>query len=121
MKSVWMAEPAKLEIREIPVPEISPEEVLLKVEYAGICGSDLHIYHNTHSFRFPPVIVGHEVAGTIVKVGSHVERLKVGDRVAVLPCTPAAPASGSKKICRPTARNAICRGRTPGSAPVWSI
>lgn len=85
MKSVWMAEPAKLEIREIPVPEISPEEVLLKVEYAGICGSDLHIYHNTHSFRFPPVIVGHEVAGTIVKVGSHVERLKVGDRVAVLP------------------------------------
>ena len=36
MKSVWMAEPAKLEIREIPVPEISPDEVLLKVEYAGI-------------------------------------------------------------------------------------
>ena len=85
MKSVWMAEPAKLEVREIPVPEISPEEVLLKIEYAGICGSDLHIYHNTHSFRFPPVIVGHEVAGTIVKVGAHVERLKVGDRVAVLP------------------------------------
>ena len=82
MKSVWMAEPAKLEVREIPVPEISPEEVLLKIEYAGICGSDLHIYHNTHSFRFPPVIVGHEVAGTIVKVGAHVERLKVGDRVA---------------------------------------
>lgn len=53
MKSVWMAEPAKLEVREIPVPEISPEEVLLKIEYAGICGSDLHIYHNTHSFRFP--------------------------------------------------------------------
>ena len=95
---------------------------VLKVEYAGICGSDLHIYHNTHSFRFPPVIVGHEVAGTIVKVGSHVERLKVGDRVAVLPMH----TCGTCEWCRkrsagPTARNAICRGRTPGSAPVWSI
>lgn len=85
MRSVWMAEPAKLEIRDIPVPEISDQEVLLKIEYAGICGSDLHIYNNAHSFRFPPVIVGHEVAGTVVKAGAGVKRLKIGDRVAVLP------------------------------------
>lgn len=85
MKSVWMAEPAKLEVRDIPVPELAEGEVLLKIEYAGICGSDMHIYHNSHSFRIPPVIVGHEIAGTVVKLGPNAERLKVGDRVAVLP------------------------------------
>ncbi len=85
MKSVWMAKPAELEIRDIPIPEITDEEVLVKIEYAGICGSDMHIYNNVHSFRFPPVIVGHEVAGTVVKAGEKVNRLKVGDRVTVLP------------------------------------
>lgn len=85
MRSVWMAEPAKLEVRDIPVPELAEGEVLLKVEYAGICGSDMHIYHNSHSFRFPPVVVCHEMAGTVAKLGPGVDRLKVGDRVAVLP------------------------------------
>ena len=80
-----MAEPRKLEIRDIEIPEISEEEVLLKIEYAGICGSDMHIYNGVHSFRFPPVIVGHEVAGTVVKTGAKATRLKIGDRVAVLP------------------------------------
>lgn len=85
MRSVWMMEKAKLEIRDIPVPEITEKEVLVRVKYAGICGSDMHIYHNVHSFRFPPVIVGHEIAGTVVKAGAGVSRLKEGDRVAVLP------------------------------------
>lgn len=85
MKSVWMAAPAKLEIRDIPIPEIREQDVLIKVEYCGICGSDLHIYHNAHSFRIPPVIVGHEIAGTVVKLGAKVTNLKLGDRVAVLP------------------------------------
>lgn len=85
MKSLWMAAPGRLEIREIPVPEIAPDEVLVRVEYAGICGSDLHIYHNTHSFRFPPVIVGHEAAGTVVSRGAAVTSPAVGERVAVLP------------------------------------
>lgn len=113
MKSVWMAEPAKLEIRDIPVPEISEQEVLLKIEYAGICGSDLHIYNNAHSFRFPPVIVGHEVAGTIVKIGSKVDRLKVGDRVSVLPMN----TCGTCKWCQKDLP-AHCKARyMPGQEP----
>ncbi len=82
MRSVWMMEKAKLEIRDVPVPEITDGEVLIKVEYAGICGSDMHIYNDVHSFRFPPVIVGHEIAGTVVKAGAGTSRIKVGGLAA---------------------------------------
>ena len=80
----------KMIIKEIPVPEIGKKEVLVSLEYVGICGSDVHYFHNgcCGSYKVDlseDYMLGHECAGTIVKVGEEVERLKVGDRVALEP------------------------------------
>ncbi|MDD6413377.1 MAG: NAD(P)-dependent alcohol dehydrogenase [Blautia sp.] len=77
-------------MKEIPVPEIGKKEVLVSLEYVGICGSDVHYFHNgcCGSYKVDlseDYMLGHECAGTIVKVGEEVERLKVGDRVALEP------------------------------------
>lgn len=80
-----------MELREIPIPEIGEEDVLLKVQAVGVCGSDLHQYHGKHSWRVNyPVVLGHEFAGVVVKAGGRVSGFKEGDRVtsetaAVLP------------------------------------
>ena len=80
----------KMIIKEIPVPEIGKKEVLVSLEYVGICGSDVHYFHNgcCGSYKVDlseDYMLGHECAGTIVKVGEEVEKLKVGDRVALEP------------------------------------
>ncbi len=72
--------------REIPKP--ADNEVLVKLEYVGICGSDLHYYESGAIGDFvvePPFVLGHEPGGTVVEVGSKVTHLKVGDRVALEP------------------------------------
>ena len=70
------------EVREVPVPEIGPDDVLVKVAYIGICGSDPHMHHNKVSYKVNvPLILGHEFAGAIDKVGANVKGWKVGDRV----------------------------------------
>ena len=75
-----------LEMREVPSPSPSPEEVLVKVQAASICGTDLHI-HNwddwASSRMKPPVIIGHEVCGEVVECGSLVDSPKVGDIVSL--------------------------------------
>lgn len=74
--------PGCVEIREMPEPEITPDQVLLKVRAVGICGSDLEMYHHLISFPVnPPVILGHEFSGTVVEVGADVRDFKPGDRV----------------------------------------
>ncbi len=73
-------------LEEMPVPEISSGEVLLKIEASGICGSDVMEWYRIHRV---PLVLGHEVAGTIVRVGDGVKQYKVGDRIAVshhVPC-----------------------------------
>lgn len=76
-------------INEIPVPEITPDQVLIRVEYVGICGSDVHYFHDGRCGTFvvgeEPFMLGHECAGTIVEVGSEVKNLVTGDRVCVEP------------------------------------
>lgn len=76
-------------INEIPVPEITSDQVLIRVEYVGICGSDVHYFHDGRCGTFivgkEPFMLGHECAGTIVKVGSEVKNLIAGDRVCVEP------------------------------------
>jgi len=68
-------------IREVPVPEPAPDELLIQIKYCGICGTDLHIYADEFP-NDPPVIVGHEYCGTVVQVGSAVaEDWAVGERV----------------------------------------
>ena len=72
-----------VEIRDIPTPEIGPDDVLLEVANVGVCGSDLHQWTADHSWPVNyPVVLGHEFAGRISQVGSNVQGWKVGDRVA---------------------------------------
>ena len=102
-----------VELKDIPIPEILDSEVLIKVETCGICGTDLHIYHDQFPY-YPPVVLGHEFAGTIYRVGADVEDWKEGDRVVGEPHT---QACGKCRLCR-TGNPQICLDkRSPG----WGI
>ncbi len=78
-------EPGALELRDVPAPTPAADEVLLRVVSASICGSDIHIaaWHPMARWTRPPVILGHEFAGTIERVGSAVRSFAVGEQVAV--------------------------------------
>lgn len=65
---------------DIPIPEIRPGHVLIDVKAAGVCGTDIHIYHGEYDSN-PPVIMGHEVAGVVAEIGDGVTNCQVGDRV----------------------------------------
>lgn len=66
--------------KDIPVPQPSADDVLIKIAYGGICGTDVHIYHDTYADA-PPFVVGHEFSGVIMKVGANVKGFSVGERV----------------------------------------
>lgn len=69
-----------IEVRDIPEPSVPPGHVKIRVAATGICGTDLHIYHD--EFRsYPPVVLGHEIAGEVAEIGEGVERVRPGDRV----------------------------------------
>ena len=88
MKTAVMTDLKKIEIQERTIPVPAENEVLVKVEYVGICGSDLHYFEFGRIGDFvvkPPFVLGHEAGGTVVEVGSNVKNLKVGDRVAMEP------------------------------------
>lgn len=72
---------------EIPVPEVKPGKVLIKVKYTGICGSDLPRV-NGNGCHFYPNVLGHEFSGTVERVGEGVTSVKPGDRVAGVPLVP---------------------------------
>ena len=69
-----------LELLEREMPSPKSGEVLIRISYSGICGTDIHIYHDEFAY-YPPVILGHEFSGEIVEVGSGVSGFRVGDRV----------------------------------------
>jgi len=80
----YAKEDGNTEIRKMPKPVPSSGEVLVQVKYAGICGSDLHVYHDNVSYKMDyPLILGHEFAGIIESVTPGVKNFKVGDRVTV--------------------------------------
>ena len=88
MKTAVMTGISQVEIQERPIPVPADNEVLVKVEYVGICGSDLHYYESGRIGDFvvePPFVLGHEAGGTVVETGAGVTDLKVGDRVALEP------------------------------------
>jgi len=62
--------PRQMPLCVVPIPEIKPDEVLIKVAYSGICGSELSGYLGTNSLRKPPLIMGHEFSGTIEQIGA---------------------------------------------------
>ena len=73
---------------ERPIPQAKEDEVLVKLEYVGICGSDMHYYEMGRIGDYivePPFVLGHEPGGTVVEVGKNVTHLKPGDRVALEP------------------------------------
>jgi len=81
MKSLLLSEYNHLEIADMPQPAVGPEEVLVRVEACGICGSDVHGYDGSSGRRIPPIVMGHEAAGTVAAVGSAVRGYAEGDRV----------------------------------------
>ncbi|WP_203340631.1 zinc-binding alcohol dehydrogenase family protein [Planococcus beijingensis] len=86
MKAVQVPEAHNMQIIDQELPKIqNSDEVLVKVKRVGICGSDMHIYHGTNPLATYPRVVGHEVAGEVVKVGSSVETLEIGDHVVIEP------------------------------------
>jgi L-gulonate 5-dehydrogenase len=86
MKALCVESPNNLVIEERPMPVIqSPNEVLIKVKAAGICGSDVHIYHGTSSVATYPRVIGHEIVGEIIEKGDEVKGFAIGNRVIMDP------------------------------------
>ena len=81
MKALVLEEYNKLVFRDVPVPEISDNEVLVQVKACGICGSDIHGLDGSTGRRIPPLIMGHEASGIITITGKNVKAWKTGDRV----------------------------------------
>lgn len=114
MKAAFVVGKEEVEIREIDVPEVKDNEVLIKVKTVGVCGSDLHLFKGTHAFRNPPAVLGHEVAGDVVKIGKEVKDLKVGDRVTVEPHL----GCGECEFCKQDLVNLCLNKKAPGT-PGW--
>ena len=78
--------PGNVALRDMPDPTCDKDKVIIEIAHCGICGTDLHVYHDT--FRnFPPVILGHEFSGKVVETGKNVSSIKVGDAFSVLGAT----------------------------------
>jgi alcohol dehydrogenase/L-iditol 2-dehydrogenase len=100
--------PNELEIREMPIPEIGPDDVLLEVKAAGICGWDVEMWQHKMATNFNvPIIQGHEFCGVIKEAGKNVKGFKVGQRVV---SETAAEICGSCAQCR-TGNYHLCAGR----------
>jgi L-iditol 2-dehydrogenase len=106
--------PGNIGVREVDRPLLPAENwVIIQVKAAGVCGTDLHIWHDEFTY-WPPVVLGHEFAGVVDSVGLAVKNFKPGDRVVA---EPHAKACGQCYLCR-TGRVQLCREkRSPG----WGI
>ncbi len=88
MRAQVLLEPYKMELREVPVPVIDENEVLIKVKYCGICGSDWGAYTGKYAdeAKLLPLVIGHEFFGTVAEVGSKVRGINIGERVSADIC-----------------------------------
>ncbi|GHU62409.1 alcohol dehydrogenase [Clostridia bacterium] len=89
MKAAVLESLENIVVKEVPTPEVGPDEALVKVHACAVCGSDVRIYHHGNNRVIPPAILGHESSGEIIKVGAGVTSFQVGDRVALgsdVPC-----------------------------------
>src|SRR3984893_16737296 len=89
MKALVLERKGELSLRDIDLSlEVGPDDVKIAIHTVGICGSDIHYYTHGrigHYVVDAPMVLGHEAAGTIVEVGSHVVGLNIGDRVCMEP------------------------------------
>src|SRR5271157_4097297 len=81
MKALLLSAYKRLDIADLPTPVPGPGEVLLRVAACGICGSDVHGYDGSTGRRIPPIVMGHEAAGTVAGLGEGVAGFSEGDRV----------------------------------------
>jgi len=110
VKAAVLVETGKIDVCEVDRQRLAPDEILIKTAYAGVCGSDLHAFRGKHPFRKPPVILGHELAGTVVECGGDVRGVRPGDRVTVMPLL----ACGTCRLCRMGRENICLDKRVPG-------
>ena len=103
MKAAVLHRVKDLRVEDVDMPKIADDEVLIKVEAAGICGTDIHIYLGEWRTSIP-IILGHEFSGVIADIGRDVEAFKVSDRVVVEPNI----ICGSCRFCRMSERNYFC-------------
>lgn len=118
MKQAILTGPKTIEFSETEKPVIKDNEILMKVKYMGICGSDIHAYYGKHPFMSFPIRLGHEMSGEIIEIGSNVkEDLKIGDLVTMMPqefCGQCEPCrSGRYNICNTLD---VIGCQTPGAA-----
>ncbi len=86
MKALNFTDFNRLELQDVPVPALQqPDDVLVRVRAAGVCGSDLHGYTGKSGRRQPPLIMGHEVSGEVVAAGDAVADVQAGERVTIQP------------------------------------
>lgn len=88
MKAARIIEPFETEVVELPQPTIGPDDVLIQVKAAGICGTDIHILKGEYALARFPMVPGHEFSGEVVAVGDNVTRFKPGDRITADPNIP---------------------------------
>jgi len=79
MRALWYNKPREFEIKEVPIPQVNDDDVLLKVTCCGVCGTDGHIHEGEFISKFP-LIPGHEAIGTVVEMGKNVTGFEIGDR-----------------------------------------
>ncbi len=87
MKAVRYDGPASFSVADVPTPHPSAGEVLIKVNQAGVCGTDLHVHHGGFGARFP-LTPGHEVVGTVAALGDGVDRFHLAEQVTANPNIP---------------------------------
>jgi 2-desacetyl-2-hydroxyethyl bacteriochlorophyllide A dehydrogenase len=85
MKALVYEGPRVMTIKEVDMPVPNQDEVLIRVECAGICGSELNGYLGHNSLRKPPIVMGHEFSGTVQQLGKYTSRFEAGNRVTVNP------------------------------------
>lgn len=81
MKALLLKEYKKLEVAELTEPEVGAQDLLIRIKACGICGSDVHGYDGSSGRRIPPIVMGHEASGVVVRTGKSVQGFAEGDRV----------------------------------------
>ena len=80
MKALVLSDYKQLDLKDVPKPEPADDELLIRIQACGICGSDVHGYDGSTGRRLPPIVMGHEGAGIVEAVGNAVSGFRPGDR-----------------------------------------